>query len=67
MNETALFGGLVFGAIGFAAFVYGKKQGSWKPMAIGILLTVFPYFVSNGLALIAIGTVLTVALFIFRD
>lgn len=62
-----LIGGFLFGSIGFVAFVYGKKQASWKPMLIGGLLLAYPYFVSNTIALYAVGVILTAALFIFRD
>jgi len=29
---------LIFGVIGLAAFVYGRKNALWKPMAIGLAL-----------------------------
>ncbi len=62
-----LIGGLVFGSIGFVAFAYGKRMHIWKPMLIGLALMVYPYFVSNDIALIAIGVVGTAALFLFRE
>ena len=67
MNTANLFGSLIFGSIGFGAFLYGKKQASFKLMIIGILLMAFPYFVPSVIALYAIGILLTVALFVFRD
>ncbi|MBI4115591.1 MAG: hypothetical protein HY447_03340 [Candidatus Omnitrophica bacterium] len=67
MNTANLIGGLVFGSIGVAAFIYGKKQASYKPMVIGILLTAFPYFVQNAALLYMIGILLVLALFLFRD
>ena len=69
MNFSAgsIFAGIVFGAIGFAAFIYGKKQVSFKPMLIGIALMAYPYFVSNTILLWGIGAALTVSLFLFRD
>ena len=62
-----LVSGLLFGGIGFVAFMYGKRQASLKAMLIGVLLMVYPYFVANTLASYAIGILLTAALFIFRD
>jgi hypothetical protein len=59
----ALFGMIVFGAIGMAAFVYGKKSTLIKPMILGVALMVFPYFVSEGWPLYGIGVLLTAALF----
>jgi hypothetical protein len=62
-----LIGGLIFGSIGFVAFVYGKRMHVWKPMFLGIALMTYPYFVENDIALFAIGAVGTAALFLFRD
>jgi hypothetical protein len=62
-----LIGGLVFGSIGFVAFVYGKRMHVWKPMFIGLALMAYPYFVANDIALIAIGVLGTAALFLFRE
>ena len=62
-----LIGGLLFGSIGFVAFVYGKRMHVWKPMLIGLALMAYPYFVANDIALFAIGAIGTAALFLFRD
>ena len=62
-----LAGGLVFGAIGFAALAYGKRQASLRTMLLGAALMVYPYFVANTLALYAVGALLTAAVFVWRD
>jgi hypothetical protein len=62
-----LIGGLLFGSIGFVAFVYGKRMNVWKPMFLGLALMAYPYFVTNDIALFAIGAVGTAALFLFRE
>lgn len=62
-----LIGGLLFGSIGFVAFIYGKRTHVWKPMFLGLALMVYPYFVENDIALFGIGVVGTAALFLFRD
>ncbi|HEX4640590.1 MAG TPA: hypothetical protein VH252_04350 [Chthoniobacterales bacterium] len=62
-----LIGGLLFGSIGFVAFIYGKRMHVWKPMFIGLALMAYPYFVENDIALFAIGVVGTAALFLFRE
>ena len=64
---TNLLGGIIFGSIGFVAFVYGKKQGAFKTLTIGILLMVYPYFITNTPALYAVGVCLSIALFFLRD
>jgi hypothetical protein len=63
----ALFGMIVFGAIGLAAFVYGKKSTLPKPMILGIALMVYPYFVSQIWFLYGIGILLTAGLFYPRN
>ena len=62
-----LIGGLLFGSIGFVAFVYGKRMQVWKPMFLGLALMVYPYFVSDNIVLFAMGIVGTAALFLFRE
>ncbi len=62
-----LFAPLIFGVIGLAAFTYGKKTQQWKPMASGVGLMVYPYFVESTWLLYSIGTMLCVSLFVFRD
>lgn len=66
-SPNVLFAGLVFGVIGFAAFMYGKKQARFSPMAIGTALMAYPYFVSAAWLLWGIGIALCAALYYFRD
>ena len=58
MSESWLLWGLLFGSIGLGFFVYGKQQRKAVPLACGLVLMVFPYFVSNTLLLVAIGVAL---------
>ena len=62
-----IIGGIIFGAIGFIAFVYGKRMGAYRALGIGLALMIFPYFVDNVVAMYCIGAALTIALFVFRD
>ena len=57
-NPASLLWGLLFGAIGMAYFVYGKKQGRGVPLLSGIALMAFPYFVTNSILIVLIGIVL---------
>jgi hypothetical protein len=66
LSAANLIGGFVFGSIGFVAFIYGKRMNLWKPMFLGIALMVYPYFISNDLAVIAIGAIGTGCLFFLR-
>jgi hypothetical protein len=66
-NPTTLFGSLLFGAIGLAAFIYGKRMVLYKPMVIGIVLMAYPYFVAQTWLLYAVGCALCLGLFVFRE
>jgi hypothetical protein len=65
MNTANILASVIFGSIGFGALIYGKKQSNLKALVIGVVLMVYPYFVTNAIAVYAIGAVLTVLLFIF--
>ena len=67
LNPANLIGNLLFGSIGFVAFVYGKRMNLWKPMFCGIALMVYPYFIANDVLLYAIGLIGTSALYFLRD
>jgi hypothetical protein len=66
-SATNLIGGLVFGAIGFVAFVYGKRMNRWKPMLLGIGLMVYPYFISDDKIMLVIGILGSSTLFFMRE
>jgi hypothetical protein len=58
MDMATLLWGVLFGAIGSGFFIYGKRQGAPVPLVCGIALMVFPYFVSNVWATVAVGALL---------
>ncbi len=62
-----LIGGFIFGVIGWYAFNYGRKERSYKPLMIGLVLMVFPYLVSNTILLYVIGVVISSLLYFWRD
>jgi|AraplaCL_Col_mCL_1032037.scaffolds.fasta_scaffold01476_4 hypothetical protein len=58
LNASTLLWGVLFGSIGFGFFLYGRKQRAVVPLACGLALMLFPYFVSGTLPLLAIGIAL---------
>jgi hypothetical protein len=66
-DPASLFASMLFGIIGLAVFVYGKKQVLWRPMAIGVGLMAYPYFVSQLWLLYLIGAGLCAAVVLWRD
>jgi hypothetical protein len=67
LSSSSLLWSLVFGSIGMGFFVYGKKQGSPAPLICGLLLMVFPYFVSNDVVMVLMGLGLIAAPYFFRN
>lgn len=53
---------LVIGCVGFVCFVYGKRQGRFPQMLAGVILSVYPYFVSNLWLMAGIGIAVLVLL-----
>ena len=61
-SASSLFASLVVSTIGYALFIYGKKQSRAPQLATGVVLMVFPYFVGGVAAMLGIGAGLILAL-----
>jgi predicted membrane protein len=66
MTLGVLLSGLLFSSIGLAFFIYGKKQRASVALVCGALLMIYPFFVSNLIAMVAVGLVLTALPWFFR-
>ena len=66
MDVAWVLWGLLFGSIGFGYFLYGRKQQAVVPLACGLALMLFPYFVTNTIALVVIGLVLMIVPYYLR-
>jgi hypothetical protein len=58
LNESWLLWGVLFGSVGLGFFMYGRRQKAVVPLVCGLVLMIFPYFVSNTILLVAIGVAL---------
>ncbi|MFN8600801.1 MAG: hypothetical protein U0842_10010 [Candidatus Binatia bacterium] len=67
LDPASLVIGLVFGAIGFVAFRYGRKMELLSPVVIGLALMFYSSFVRDQFWLLVVGTALTGALWVFRE
>ncbi len=67
MDESRLLWGLLFSSVGVGFFLYGKQQRSVVPLVCGLALTIYPYFVSNVIATVAIGIALAAIPYFFRN
>jgi hypothetical protein len=66
VNTAVLLWGIVFSSIGLGYFIYGKKQKAMVPLACGILLMVYPYFISSTTLIVIVGAVLTAIPYFIR-
>jgi hypothetical protein len=58
IDDNALLASLLIGLVGAACFVYGRREGRLPPMVAGAAMVVYPYFVPNVLAMIAVAVAL---------
>ena len=66
-GEAQMLWGLLFGSIGLAFAIYGRKQRAPVPLLCGVGLMVYPWFVTNTAALVAVGVILTALPYFFRQ
>jgi hypothetical protein len=62
-----LFGALLFGIIGYAAYRYGKKMSAPNTKWLGVALMLYPYAISRTWLLYLVGAALCVGLYVFRE
>ncbi len=62
-TASFLFASLVWGSIGIAYFIYGKKQQSFSAMLGGILMAAVSYFVGSALLMSLICVVVIVVVY----
>jgi hypothetical protein len=60
LDPNSLLASLLIGVVGFAVFVYGKKQQRAPHLLVGLALMIYPYFVADpavmtGLAVCLLG------------
>ena len=58
---------LIFSIIGLSAFNYGRKEKNYRALTIGIVLMVYPYFVSSTLWLYVLGAGFSSLLYFWKD
>jgi hypothetical protein len=66
MTAATLLWGLLFSSIGLAYFIYGRKQRAVVPLICGLALMIYPYFIPNTTALVAIGIALSAVPYFLR-
>jgi hypothetical protein len=62
LSPAYLFASLLVGSIGFVLFRYGRAQRRMPHTGMGVVLMVYPYFVTNVGAMLVIAALLCAAL-----
>jgi hypothetical protein len=65
-SPAYLFGAILFGIIGYAAYRYGKKTALERTKWLGVALMLYPYLISATWLLYLIGAGLCVGLYFSR-
>jgi hypothetical protein len=60
LDANSLLASMLIGSVGLGLLIYGKKQVRVPQIVAGVILLVYPYFVSNvllmlGIAVVALG------------
>jgi len=66
MNESTMVAAVLFSAIGFGYFIYGRKQRRTVPFLSGIGLFAIPYLIDSNLLLMCAGAVLLALPFLVK-
>ena len=66
MDATSLVLGVIFSSIGLGYFMYGKKQKMIIPLACGLILMIYPYFIESTALLSAVGVILALLSYFLR-
>lgn len=62
LDANALLASLFIGLVGAACFMYGRRQSRFAPMAAGAVMAIYPYFVPDLRAMVAIAVLLLAAM-----
>lgn len=58
LSTSYLLWSVFFSSLGLGFFVYGRKQKAIVPLICGLVLMAYPYFVSDIIPLVSIGSAL---------
>ena len=64
LDANSIIASFIIGSIGMVAFIYGKRQGRFPQMVVGLVLMLYPYFVPNVALMAVIAVVLLAGLWL---
>jgi hypothetical protein len=62
LSAGSLFLNLLVSAVGGGFFLYGRKQNRMPPLIGGIVLSIYPYFISNLWLMAGIGVAIVLGI-----
>ena len=62
LSAGTLIASLFVSSIGFALFLYGKKQVRFPQLMVGIAMMTYPYFIAGPILMLGVGVGLIVLL-----
>jgi hypothetical protein len=63
-DASSLIASFVVSSVGFVLFVYGKRMSRFPQLGVGLLLLIYPYFVSSVPLMLGIALVLVALLWL---
>ncbi len=66
-SPAYIFGAVVFGLAGIAAYRYGKRHGRTRSKWLGVALMFYPYAIAQTWLLYVVGAALCAGVFIDRE
>jgi hypothetical protein len=66
-SGTNIIISMLIGTIGFGYFIYGRKQMKGSALVAGIILCIYPYFLSNLWIMLLVGAGIMTAPFFIHD
>jgi len=64
LDPGSLVASLLVSSVGFVLFEYGRRMRRPPQLSVGLVLLIFPYFVSNVILMLGIAVVLCVLLWL---
>lgn len=63
-DASSLIASFVVSSVGFVLFVYGKRMSRFPQLGVGLLLLIYPYFVSSVPLMLGVALVLLALLWL---
>ena len=67
IDSNYLMLSLLFGAVGMALFMFGKKTGKIPHLVAGVALMTCPYFITNIIAMVSVCVIVALAPFFMPE